>query len=383
MGIEEALPHELRGKLRADLLAADDKFVLEIPKVELHVHIEGTLTLNLRWKLTQRNGTILRLVPNGPELHSLEELHAAMDSIMPDSSRMNNDEERDMFFESYFEGFQALKTEEDYYDLAMNYFEHAASMNVRYCEPFFDPQGHTSRGVSWSNMMDGFRKAQKEAEEKLNIKSSWIMCFLRDHSPESATEHYKAAQPYRDMIVGIGLDSCEEDRRPSLFEEVFAQARGDGFKLTMHCDVDQKNTPKHIRQVVSVVAGEGTDRIDHGLNASDDRSLIDLILKRDMGMTICPWSYLRHTTYAKLGQRIRALYDAGIKITINSDDPAFMDDCWILHNFLLAKHLCGFSDRDITVLARNAINVSWAEQSVKDNILREIEIVYDRFHSSQ
>jgi adenosine deaminase len=169
MGIEEALSFELRKKLREDLLAADDKFVLEIPKVELHVHIEGTLTLDLRWKLTQRNGTTLRLVPTGPELNSLEELHAAMDSIMPEASRMDNDEERDTFFESYFEGFQALKVKEDFYDLAMNYFEHAASMNVRYCELFFDPQGHTSRGVTWSAMMDGFSQAQRDAEEKLNV----------------------------------------------------------------------------------------------------------------------------------------------------------------------------------------------------------------------
>ncbi|RDW75427.1 adenosine deaminase-2 [Coleophoma cylindrospora] len=383
MGIEEALSLELRKKLRGDLLAADDKFVIEIPKVELHVHIEGTLTLDLRWKLTQRNGTTLRLIPNGPELKSLDELHASMASIMPEASRMNNDEERDIFFESYFEGFQALKTKEDFYDLAMNYFEHAAAMNVRYCEPFFDPQGHTSRGVPWSEMMNGFREAQTDAETKFNVKSRWIMCFLRDLSPESAMEHYKAALPYRDIIVGIGLDSCEEDRPPSLFEDLFGLARDDGFKLTMHCDVDQKDTPEHIRQVVSVVAGGGTDRIDHGLNAADDQTLMDLILKRDMGMTICPWSYLRHTTYAELGPRIRTLYDAGIEITINSDDPAYMDDCWILHNMLLAKHLCSFSDKDVAVLARNAINVSWAEQSVKEEILQEIEMVYDRFHPSR
>ncbi|KAF2120268.1 putative adenosine deaminase [Lophiotrema nucula] len=381
MGIEKALSLELRKKLRKDLLAADDKLVLAIPKVELHVHIEGTLTLDLRWKLTQRNGTTLRLVPNGPELKSLDELNAAMDSIMPEAGRMNNDEERDVFFESYFEGFQALKMKGDYYDLAMNYFEHAASMNVRYCELFFDPQGHTSRGVPWSEMMDGFREAQRDADMILNVKSAWIMCFLRDLSPESAMEHYKAALPYRDMIVGIGLDSCEDNRPPSLFEDVFAQARRDGFKLTMHCDVDQKETAGHIEQVASVVAGKGADRIDHGLNAADEQTLIDLILKRDVGMTLCPWSYLRHTTYAKLGLRIRTLYDAGIKLSINSDDPAYMEDCWILHNMLLARHICDFSDKDIVVLARNAVEISWAKQSVKEKILQEIGMVYDGFHS--
>ncbi|KAF2670967.1 putative adenosine deaminase [Microthyrium microscopicum] len=383
MGIEEALSHQSRLDLREELLAANDKFILEIPKVELHVHIEGTLTVDMRWKFTQRNSAKLKLFSNGPEMHSLEEIQAAMQATMPDPTRMNNNEERDIFFESYFEGFQALQTKEDYYDLAMNYFEQAASMNVRYCEPFFDPQGHTSRGVHWDVMMGGFKEAQMEAEERLNIKSGWIMCFLRDSPVESAMEHYKAALPYRDMIVGIGLDSCEEDRPPVLFEEVFTLARRDGFKLTMHCDVDQKDTPEHIRQCLSVVAEGGLDRIDHGLNISDHQNLIDLALKRDLALTICPWSYLRMTTYAQLGPRIRALYDAGIKITINSDDTAFMDDCWILHNMLAAKRLCGFNDGDILVLARNAINVCWALQSVKEKMHQELDMVYNKFYPNQ
>lgn len=193
-------------------------------------------------------------------------------------------------------------------------------------------------------------------------------------------EHYKAALPYRDLIVGIGLDSNETDRPPLLFDEVFSRARRDGFKLTMHCDVDSKNTHEHIRQAASTVAGHGLDRIDHGLNAAEKPDLMDLILKRDLGMTICPWSYMRHTTYAELGPKIRVLYDAGIKITINSDDPAFMEDCWILENMLLAKHLCGFADRDVAVLARNTVDVCWAAQGVKEDILKEIDKVCDTYH---
>lgn len=208
------------------------------------------------------------------------------------------------------------------------------------------------------------------------------MCFLRDLSPESAMEHYKAALPYRDIIIGIGLDSNEEDRPPALFEEVFSLARRDGFNLTMHCDVDSKNTHDHIRQAASVVAGQGLDRIDHGLNAADEQDLINLILKRDVGMTICPWSYLRHTTHAELGPKIRALYDVGIKICINSDDPAYMEDCWILENMLLVKHLCDFDDKDIVILARNAVNISWAKPEIKGIILQEIDLVYERFHSA-
>lgn len=193
-------------------------------------------------------------------------------------------------------------------------------------------------------------------------------------------EHYVAALSYRDLIVGIGLDSNEVDRPPLLFDEVFSLARRDGFRLTMHCDADSKNTHEHIRQAASVIAGYGLDRIDHGINAAEEQSLINLILKRDLGMTICPWSYLRHTTFAELGPKIRALYDAGIKISINSDDPAYMEDCWILENILLVKRLCGFDDADVANLSRNAIRSSFAKPAVQESVLQEIDLVYKRFY---
>ena len=194
-------------------------------------------------------------------------------------------------------------------------------------------------------------------------------------------EHYKAALPYRDMIVGIGLDSNEYERPPLMFQEVFSLARRDGFRITMHCDVGQDNTHEHIRQVASVIGGNGTDRIDHGLNAADEGELVDLILKRDIGMTLCPWAYMRYQTYEELGPKMRILFDAGIRITINSDDPPYMDDAWILHNMLLAKHF-GFSDKEIATLARNAILISWAPQPVKERILKEVDAVYEKFYPS-
>ncbi|KPI35873.1 putative deaminase [Cyphellophora attinorum] len=383
MGIEEALPASARDKLRAELLAEDHIFIQALPKVELHVHIEGTITAELRWKFTQRNGTPLRIAANGSEIHSLKELEHAMDLLRPDPSRVNNDEERFQFFEAYYEGFACLKTKQDYFDLAMHYYENTARMNVRYAEIFFDPQGHTAKGMSWDVMMGGFREAKERAERELNVKSAWIMCFLRDLSPESAMEHYEAALPYRDIIVGIGLDSNEEDRPPVLFDEVFTRARKDGFKLTMHCDADSKNAHEHIRQCASVVAGHGLDRIDHGINAAEDQGLMNLIKERDLGMTICPWSYLRHTTFEELGPKIRTLLDVGIKVTINSDDPAYMEDCWVLHNMLLVRRLCNFSDREFLVLARNAVHACWASDAVKEGMLREIDLVQQHFMGEQ
>jgi adenosine deaminase len=199
-------------------------------------------------------------------------------------------------------------------------------------------------------------------------------------SPESAMKHYKTALPYRDLIVGIGLDSNEEDRPPVLFDEVFSLARRDGFKLTMHCDVDSKNTHEHIRQAASIIAGVGLDRIDHGLNAAERPELVDMIRDRGTGMTICPWSYMRHTRFAELGPKIRALYEAEIPISINSDDPAYMEDCWILENMLLVKRLCSFADKDIANLSKNAVQSSFAEPKTKERILEEIEGVYSRFN---
>lgn len=194
------------------------------------------------------------------------------------------------------------------------------------------------------------------------------MCFLRDLFPESAMEHYKAALPYYDIIIGIRLiqPSINDLRH---FWKGF-------FHLP---DVNQEDTYEHIRDCASVVAGKGLDHIDH---APDKQSLMDLILKRDVGLTICSWAHLRHQSHAEIGPNIRVLYDAGIKLSINSDDPAYMEDCWILHNWLLAKHLCGFRDTDIAVLAKHAIEIHWAKQSIKEDILREIDLVYEKIHNS-
>lgn len=389
---------QARQQLKKALLAAENGLILKIPKVELHVHIEGTLTPEVRWKLAKRNGLQLRFGNKTKIVDSLEELEREYAEVISSAElpRFANAPKESMpatFFEAYFSGFQVLQTKEDFFDLAMDYFQRAAAMNIRYCEPFFDPQAHTNRGVSWDDLMGGLKEAQQKAASELNVspfpwfcgysnpyldffpqvQSSWIMCFLRDQSPESAMEHYNAALEYRDMIVGFGLDSNEFNRPPSLFEGVFSKARQDGFKITAHCDVGVKDTHKHIRQVASTLAGTGAERIDHGLNVADKQELVDLVLQRDIPLTICPWAYLRRETYDSIAERIQILKDAGVRINISSDSPAYMDISWITHNMMLTRKMCGLTDSDLVKIVQDSVAMSWARPEVKAAIMLEIQ----------
>ncbi|RBR09630.1 uncharacterized protein FIESC28_09742 [Fusarium coffeatum] len=378
--MEFAMTLKERLALRQDLLSTNDTFIHSLPKVELHVHIEGTLSPSLRWALAKRNNQTLKLERTGTVYETLEQLEESYNIIQPrPGHRIDNTEETFTFFEAYYGGFEVLVTEQDFYDLAMGYFERAAQMNVRYCEPFFDPQGHTRRGVEFGTMMEGFRKAQQEAEKRLNIKPKWIMCFLRDMSVESAWETYQAMLPYRDMVIGIGLDSDENDRPPALFADLYTRAQQDGFHITAHCDVGQKDTYQNIRQVAADLS---LDRIDHGLNAATDTDLIHIIKDRGIGMTLTPWGYLRHEPVEEIFPRIRKLFDEGIPIAIGSDDPAYMEDCWILHDLLLVKRMCGFNDGDMVKLARDAVDMCWADKDLKEGIAREIDEVVAKFDKS-
>ena len=175
--VENALPLAARQELRASIAENQDPYILAIPKVELHIHIEGIITPELKWKFSQRNGQVLTHPRTGAVFSTLEELQDSHDVMKPrKGQRMDNTEETLSFFEAYYGGFEVLKTKQDYYDLAMHYFEHAAAMNIRYCETFFDPQGHTRLGVTWETMMTGFSDAQTTAERDLNVSRSGWTC---------------------------------------------------------------------------------------------------------------------------------------------------------------------------------------------------------------
>ena len=276
-------------------------FIEGMPKAELHLHLEGTLEPELKFELARRNGLALPYA-------TVEEMRSAYDF---------ND--LASFLAVYYEGMSVLLTEADFYDLALAYFRKAHSQNVVYAEVFFDPQAHTARGIPFETVIAGFHRAQLDAEASLGVRSQLIMCFLRDLTVDSAMEALERSLPYRDWIVGVGLDSDERGNPPAKFKEVFARARREGYRLTMHCDVDQDNSVGHIWQCLDEIKVE---RIDHGVNALEDASLVKEINRRGLGLTVCPISNSYVTDGLKASE-IKALLEHGVRATINSDDPAY------------------------------------------------------------
>ncbi len=311
-------------------------FIQRLPKAELHVHLEGTLEPEHIFSLAERNGIAL-------DYATPEDVVAAYDF-----------HDLPSFLRIYYAAMDVLRTEQDFYDLTMAYFKRAAAQNVVYVEPFFDPQAHTTRGVSFDTVINGIHRAQVDAARELGVESNLILCFLRDMSAESAMEHLALAEPFLERIVGVGLDSDEKDNPPSKFAGVFARARELGLRLTMHCDVNQKDILGHIDECLHLI---NVDRIDHGVNALEDDALCSTIVERGLGLTVCPVSN-RFVVQTLTCDEIRDMLRRGMKATINSDDPAYFR-AYLNENLQALVDEGGFSRDEITTLVRNAFDVSW------------------------
>lgn len=332
--------------------AADDlsAFVDGLPKAELHLHVEGTLEPELKLELAARNDVELPYA-------SADELRAAY-----------RFDDLPSFLAVYYEGMGVLRTERDFYDLATAYFRKAHSQNVVYAEIFFDPQAHTSRGIDFVAVLDGLRRAQQDAEASLGLRSRLIMCFLRDLPAESAMETLEQALPYGDWIAGVGLDSDEHDNPPVKFREVFGRARREGFRLTMHCDVDQVDSVGHIRQCLDEIR---VDRIDHGVNAVDDAGVVAEIRRRGLGLTICPISN-RYVTGSLKARELAALLEAGVRATVNSDDPAYFPG-YVAENLRAAQREARLGREQLLQLARNAFTVAWLDEGERTRYLDALD----------
>ncbi|GAA4649190.1 adenosine deaminase [Kistimonas scapharcae] len=326
------------------------QFIAGLPKAELHVHLEGTLEPEHCLALAQRNGI------------SLE--HKTPESLI----RSYDFCDLSSFLKVYYSGIRVLVTEQDFFELAFRYFQRAASDGVVYVEVFFDPQAHTMRGIPFDVIIQGIHRAQCEARTALGLESNLIMCFLRDQSAESASEHLTMSMPFNDWIVGVGLDSDEKNNPPSKFAKVFSDARDQGYQLTMHCDVNQVNTLDHIRECLDLIK---VDRIDHGLNCLEDDQLCSALVERGIGLTICPVSN-RFVVQSLTSDAIRSLLQKGVKVTVNSDDPAYFR-AYINENLMALIDEGGFTKEDIKRLMTNAFEIAWLPGRLKAKYLQQLE----------
>jgi adenosine deaminase len=330
-------------------------FIDAMPKAELHVHLEGTLEADLSFELAKKNGVVL-------PYDSPEALLAAYDF-----------HDLPSFLAIYYKAMEVLCDEADFFELTWRYLNKARAQNVVYAEMFFDPQAHTSRGVAFATVIRGIRRAQERAAGELGIETKLILCFLRDLSAESAMQTFEEALPYKDWLVGVGLDSDEKDNPPVKFAQVFARARAAGLKLTMHCDVNQQNTLLHIGQVLNDI---GVDRIDHGINALEDPALCAIIRERGLGLTVCPVSN-RFVVQDITATHLRRMLELGLLATVNSDDPAYFR-AYMNENLHALRDEGQLTAAEIAQLVRNGFKVAWLDEARRSEYLARLETYLDQ-----
>lgn len=330
-------------------MSCSKEFIKGLPKAELHLHLEGTLEPDLKLKLSKKNHINI-----GQK--TIKEVKA--------SYKFND---LTSFLKVYYPAMNVLQDESDFYALAHAYLLKAKAHNVKYCELFFDPQAHTSRGVSFKTVINGYYKAVKEAK-KLGIEAHLIMCFLRDMSYKSAKETYKQMLPYKNKIIAIGLDSDERNNPPEKFKDIFKQAKKDGLHITMHCDIDQIDSIKHIRTCLKDIKVE---RIDHGTNIVEDESLVKFAIKNKIGFTCCPVSNSFVTKDMK-GKEMKYLLNKGALVTVNSDDPAYFQSYISDDMFTLASKY-KLSKQEVIKLAKNSFLASFMSNQKKKAYLKLVD----------
>ncbi|KAF6801023.1 adenosine deaminase [Colletotrichum sojae] len=351
-------------------------FIAALPKVELHIHIEGTLRPALRWKLAQRNAIALPYA-------TYEDLLASYHVLLNHRPEINGRVPGvPTFLEAFAAGCEVLRTEEDFYEMAMDYFQRCAEMKVRYVEPFFELQGHVSRGVAAEHVMNGFLRAQRDGKERFGVRSNWIFCFIRDKGVENGLAEYETARPWaaipggKGLFHAVGLASNAFKKPPMLFEEGFRRAEADGLRVTMHCDFGQVDTYDHMREAIfEVRGGKGAERIDHGLDAADREDLVAGLKERGIALTLCPHAYHRRTPTDVLFNKIRGLWERGVTFSVGSDDPVYMHDVWVDGNLQKVYTYCGMSKKDMVNIVRNGVDMSWADGDVKAELHRELDAV--------
>jgi adenosine deaminase len=328
-----------------------------MPKAELHVHIEGTLTPRQQWEIAARNG--IRLSYTG-----IAEIEAAQTYEAPDAPTYLR-----KFLATYYERMDVLRKERDFSDIMIEYLRRCQEDNVRYAEIMFDPQPHIERGVPFAAVFEGLDAGRREGKARYGVDSNFILSINRDRSLDSALAAMDDAEPYRDRIVGFGIDSIEENNPPAKFKGLYDRARAEGYRLTAHCDVDQADAVAHIWDCLELLRVE---RIDHGINATEDARLVDVLRERALCMTPCPtWRTIDRVP--RRVDRIRIMYDLGLKVTLNTDDPGLFVS-GTMGTMLPPVAATGeFTPRDMVQFMRNAFEGAWLPAAERSRYVAELD----------
>ena len=324
-----------------------------MPKAELHMHIEGSLEPELIFALAQRNGVAL----SHPHVEALRAAYAFTDL--------------QSFLNIYYAGASVLLQEDDFHDMAWAYLLRCRSENVLCTEMFFDPQTHTDRGVPFEVVIRGLSKACVRAKLELGVQASLIMCFLRHLSEESALATLEQARPYREHLLGVGLDSSERGHPPEKFAQVFAKCREMGLHLVAHAG--EEGPPAYIYSALDVLHVE---RIDHGVRCIEDAALVQRLVAERMALTVCPLSNVKLCVFPSMqAHNLKQLLALGLKVTVNSDDPAYFGG-YLNQNYLETFAALNLGAFDAYTLARNSFEASFAPEADKAAWIDQLDAAF-------
>ncbi|MBE7638164.1 adenosine deaminase [Sneathiella sp. P13V-1] len=324
-------------------------FIEGLPKVELHLHIEGSLEPELMFDLAKRNNIDL-------PFKSVEEVRAAYEFT-----------ELQDFLDIYYQGMGVLQTEQDFYDLTDAYLKKIHSQNVIHTEIFFDPQGHTERGVAFETVINGITRALDDGCKNYGISSEVIMCFLRHLSEEDALKTLEEALPFKDRILGVGLDSSELGHPPSKFQRVFAKAKAEGLKLVAHAG--EEGPPEYVTEALDLLK---IDRLDHGNRSLENEVLTKRLADMGIALTVCPLSNYKLAGVTDMTKHpLKTMLDKNLNATINSDDPAYFGG-YMTENYLAVYEALDLSREELETLAENGINASFCSEARKTEMRKQL-----------
>lgn len=322
----------------------------DVPKVELHLHLEGSLEPELMFLLAKKN-----------------DIQLPFDSVEAVKEAYNFSNLQD-FLDIYYQGANVLQTEQDFYDLTWAYLQKCHQQNVLHVEPFFDPQTHTDRGIDFSVVITGIHRALQDAASQLGITSQLIMCFLRHLSEEAAFETLEQSLPYKEWILGVGLDSSEVGHPPEKFSRVFAKARDEGFLTFAHAG--EEGPPAYIWGSLDDLK---VSRIDHGVRCIEDDELMQRLIQEKMPLTVCPLSNIKLCVFDTMQEHnILELLEKGICVTVNSDDPSYFGG-YMTENFVAMNEAFSLGVDQVEQLIKNSILGSFASEERKSILLQNLD----------